>query len=120
VFLGAVPALRPVFLTMHGLTVAAENVLLPLAVAACFGPRHMPAIYGALMLALLPGGVLGPLAAAWSFDALGTYRPAFAAFAAGNVVALVGLAVLPLATTWTAGRAAPRARHHQDQNSTRT
>jgi len=109
VVLGMVPALRPIFLTVHGLTVAAENVLLPLAVAACFGPRHMPAIYGALMLALLPGGVVGPLAAGWSFDALGAYRPAFAAFAAGNLVALAGLATLPLAP----------ARHHQDQHATR-
>jgi MFS family permease len=95
--LGAVPALRPVFLTVHGLTVAAENVLLPLVVTACFGARHMPAIYGALMLALLPGGVVGPLAAAWSFDALGTYRPAFVAFAAGNVAVLVMLARVPVA-----------------------
>ena len=58
--LGAAPWLMPVFLTVHGFTVAAENVLLPLAVAACFGPRHLPAIYGALMLALLPGGTIGP------------------------------------------------------------
>jgi len=79
-------------------------VLLPLAVVACFGARHLPAIYGALMVALLPGGVVGPLAAAWSFDALGSYRPAFGAFAVGNVVALVGLAVLPLARAACAAR----------------
>jgi len=96
-YLAAVPAMRPVFLTVHGLTVAAENVLLPLVVVGCFGARHMPAIYGALMLTLLPGGVIGPLAAAWSFDVLGSYRPAFGAFAVGTVVALAGLAALPLA-----------------------
>jgi MFS family permease len=94
--LAAVPTLRPAFLTVHGLTVAAENVLLPLVVTACFGARHMPAIYGALMLALLPGGVIGPTVAAWSFDRLGSYRPAFGAFAAGNAVALVALAAVPL------------------------
>jgi cyanate permease len=94
--LAVVPALRPVFLTVHGITVAAENVLLPLMVVACFGARHMPAIYGALMLALLPGGVVGPLAAAWSFDALGTYRPAFVAFAVGNVLTLAALVWLPI------------------------
>jgi hypothetical protein len=49
------------------------------------------------MLALLPGGVVGPLIAAWSFDVLGSYRPAFGAFAVGTVVALAGLAALPLA-----------------------
>jgi MFS family permease len=100
-YLAAEPAMRPVFLTVHGLTVAAENVLLPLVVVACFGARHMPAIYGALMLALLPGGVVGPLAAGWSFDALGSYRPAFAAFAVGNVVVMAGLAALPLARPLT-------------------
>jgi hypothetical protein len=90
--LAAAPTLRPLFLTVHGAGVAAENVLLPLVIVACFGPRHMPAIYGALMLALLPGGVVGPLVAARSYDVLGTYRPAFASFAAGNLVVLAGLA----------------------------
>lgn len=102
--LAVVPALRPVFLTLHGVTVAAENVLLPLVVVACFGVRHMPAIYGALMLALLPGGVIGPLAAAWSFDALGSYRPAFGAFALGNLVMLAALASLPVQRTIGAAR----------------
>jgi MFS family permease len=92
--LGAAPALRPIFLTVHGASVAAENVLLPLVVVACFGARHMPAIYGALMLALLPGGVVGPLVAARSYDVLGSYRPAFASFAAGNLLALAGLGLV--------------------------
>lgn len=96
VALAAAPGLLPAFLTVHGFTVAAENVLLPLAVTACFGARHMPAIYGALMLALLPGGVIGPLIAGWCFDTLGTYRPAFTAFAAGNVLVLAALVWLPL------------------------
>ncbi|HWP64489.1 MAG TPA: MFS transporter [Candidatus Limnocylindria bacterium] len=91
---GAVPWLRPVFLTLHGLTVAAENVLLPLIVVATFGARHMPAIYGALMLALLPGGVVGPLVAGHAFDTLGSYRPAFALFATTNVLIVAALAWL--------------------------
>jgi hypothetical protein len=74
-------------------------VLLPLVVAACFGARHMPAIYGALMLALLPGGVVGPLVAAQSYDLLGSYRPAFVTFAAMNVVALALLWRLPMPRT---------------------
>lgn len=86
--LPAYPALQPVFLTVHGLTVAAENVMLPLVVVECFGARHLAEIYGALMLALLPGGVLGPMAAGWSFDAVGSYEPAFVAFAIANVLAL--------------------------------
>jgi cyanate permease len=76
---------------VHGFTVAGENVVLPLLVAECFGVRHLAQIYGALMLALLPGGFAGPTLAAWVFDTLGTYRPAFALFAAGNVLAVAAL-----------------------------
>lgn len=94
------PALLPVFLTVHGLTVAAENVMLPLLVAWCFGTRHLTRIYGALMLALLPGGFLGAVFAAWVQDQTGRYLPAFVTFAVLNVAALAALATL---------RAAPRA-----------
>jgi MFS family permease len=88
------PGLLPVFLVAHGFATAAENVLLPLAVVDCFGARHLARIYGALMLALLPGGVLGPVFAGAVFDAVGHYGPAFATFAALNLVALAALAGL--------------------------
>jgi MFS family permease len=91
---GRVPWLLPVFLVVHGFTVAAENVMLPLVVIECFGSRHLARIYGALMLALLPGGLAGPTFAGWVFDRLGTYWPAFAVFAAGNVLAVLGLGAL--------------------------
>jgi cyanate permease len=79
---------------VHGFTVAAENVVLPLVVVECFGPRHLAPIYGALMLMLLPGGVLGGVFAGWVYDRLGTYFPAFGLFAVLNVVAVVALARL--------------------------
>jgi MFS family permease len=85
---GRAPGLLPVFLTVHGFAVAAENVVLPLTVAACFGTAHLARIYGALMMVLLPGGVLGPTFAAWMFDTGRGYWVAFAVFAACNVVAL--------------------------------
>jgi MFS family permease len=91
---GQVPAVLPVFLAVHGFTVAAENVMLPLVVAECFGPRHVAQIYGALMLALLPGGVAGPMFAGRVFDTLGTYRPAFATFAVLNALAVAALLYL--------------------------
>ncbi len=95
---GRHPGLLPMFLVIHGFTVAAENVALPLVVAACFGAQHLAAIYGALMLALLPGGVMGNVYAGWVFDVTGSYFPAFATFAALNVVAVVALLFLrPLA-----------------------
>jgi MFS family permease len=86
-----VPAALPVFLAVHGFTVAAENVLLPLLVAACFGVRHLAQIYGALMVVLLPGGIAGPTVAGWVYDVTGSYRSAFALFAVSNLVALVSL-----------------------------
>jgi len=86
------PGVLLVFLAAHGFATAAENVLLPLIVAECFGVRHMARIYGALMLTLFPGGVLGPVFAGHVFDRLGDYRLAFVVFAALNLVALVLLA----------------------------
>jgi MFS family permease len=91
---GRAPALLPAFLVVHGFTVAAENVMLPLVVVECFGVRHLAQIYGALMLVLLPGGLAGPTFAGWVYDRLGSYWPAFAVFAAGNAVAVAALAVV--------------------------
>ncbi len=85
---GRAPKLLPAFLTIHGFAVAAENVVLPLTVGACFGTTHLARIYGALMLVLLPGGVLGPTFAGWMFDSGRGYWIAFAVFAACNVLAL--------------------------------
>lgn len=84
----ASPALLPVFLVAHGFTVAAENVLLPLIVAGCFGVRHMAQIYGVLMIALFPGGTLGPVFAGRVFDEVGSYQSAFAVFAVLNLATL--------------------------------
>ena len=93
-----VPGLLPAFLVIHGFTVAAENVMLPLVVAECFGVAHMARIYGAIMLALLPGGVAGSVFAGWVFDTVGSYWPAFTGFAVLNVLAVAALTRLrPLA-----------------------
>jgi MFS family permease len=88
------PWLLPAFLTIHGFAVAAENVMLPLMVAECFGVAHVGRIYGALMTVLLPGGVLGPMFAGWMFDSGRGYWNAFAVFAAVNVVATVALSLI--------------------------
>ena len=88
---GRMPGLLPAFLTIHGFTVAAENVMLPLVIAECFGVAHLARIYGAIMLALLPGGMAGSVFAGFVFDTLGSYWVAFATFAALNVAAVVAL-----------------------------
>lgn len=86
------PGFLAAFLVVHGFATAAQNVIYPLIVADCFGARYMAEIYGALMIALLPGGVLGPVFAGYVFDSLGGYGPAFATFALLNAGALAALA----------------------------
>src|SRR4029453_3556847 len=83
------PGVLPLFLFAHGFATAAENVLIPMLVAESFGLRHMPRIYGALMLTLFAGGALGPILAGAAFDRTGDYRVAFGAFAALNVLGLL-------------------------------
>jgi MFS family permease len=96
------PSLLWLFLVAHGFAVAAENVVLPLAVAECFGVRHLARIYGALMITLFPGGALGPIFAGAVHDALGHYQPAFAVFAVLNLLGLAALCAVRRET----GRAA--------------
>lgn len=96
------PGVLPVFLVAHGFATAAENVLLPLIVVHCFGVRNLARIYGALMLALAPGGILGPIFAGAVQDRTGSYQLAFAIFAALNVVALVALLAVRRETKGTA------------------
>lgn len=91
VLAAASPPLLLLFLVVHGFAVAAENVVLPLVVAECFGVRHLARIYGTLMLTLFPGGALGPIFAGAVFDRLGSYRVAFGTFALLNVLALLAL-----------------------------
>jgi len=84
------PGALIVFLLAQGLATAAENVMLPLVVAECFGARHLARIYGALMATLLAAAA-GDIFAGAVFDRTGSYRVAFMTFAALNTVALVAL-----------------------------
>jgi MFS family permease len=89
-----VPTVRgaiPVFLVLHGFATAAEDVVVPLLIAQRFGIEHLGRVYGALLLALVPGGTLGPVLAGRVFDATGSYREVFAAFVLGNVLAVAAL-----------------------------
>jgi sugar phosphate permease len=86
------PGILLAFIVVHGFSVAAENVLLPLMVVEAFGVRYMAQIYGMLMFALLPGGVLGQVFAAHMYDTAGSYDVAFTTFAVLNVLTLVALA----------------------------
>lgn len=90
----AVPLAIPLFLILHGVAAAAEDVVIPLFVGRRFGESHLARIYGLLMLTLVPGGILGPLIAGWFFDATGSYQVVFTAFFACNVSAVAALAAV--------------------------
>ena len=86
----------PVFLVLHGFATAAEDVVVPLIVAQRFGSEHLGRIYGLLLLALVPGGALGPIVAGRVFDLTGSYAPVFTAFALANLTAVAALALVRL------------------------
>ncbi len=88
------PGTIPGFLFLHGVATAAEDVVVPLLVVRCFGAAHLGAIYGLLLLALVPGGGAGPLLAGWIYDKVGSYTPVFVAFVLTNLSAEVALALV--------------------------
>ena len=95
---------------LFGVTTSARDVLLPLAVADFFGVRSFSKNYGAMMLAFIPGGVLGPVLLARIHDLFGTYRPGFTGSLALLLVATLALGMLALQASRT--RRAERARHN--------
>jgi MFS family permease len=88
------PGAMVLFLVLHGFATAAEDVVIPLIVAQRFGSRHLGRVYGLLLLALVPGGVLGPIVAGRVFDLTGGYTPVFVAFAVANLTAVAALALV--------------------------
>lgn len=96
-----IPAVRgaiPTFLVLHGFATAAEDVVMPLIIVQRFGIENLGRVYGALLLALVPGGALGPVLAGKVFDATGGYSEVFASFVVANVLAVVALAAVKLTT----------------------
>ena len=86
--------LLPGFILSYGFATAARDVAYPLIINHCFGVRYMAQIYGGLMLALIPGGALGPIFAAAVHDEFGSYAHAFQAFAGLNIAAVLALCFL--------------------------
>jgi len=82
------------FVVLFGFSSAARDVVYPLIIGECFGVRNLAAIYGALMFAILPAGVLGPIFAATVYDHFGSYLPAFATFAGCNLLAVFALTMV--------------------------
>ncbi len=82
------------FVLTYGIATAARDVVYPLIITSCFGLGYMAEIYGAVMLALAPGGALGPIFAGFVHDRTGSYDLAFATFAVLNLLAVGALFLL--------------------------
>jgi MFS family permease len=83
-----------VFLVLHGFATAAEDVVMPLIVGQRFGVGNLGRVYGLLMLALVPGGAVGPVLAGRVYDASGSYASVFALFLLTNLSAVVALVLV--------------------------
>ncbi|MBW2288425.1 MAG: MFS transporter [Deltaproteobacteria bacterium] len=96
VLLIALPDAAPIwgFVICFFFATAARDVVYPLIISSCFGPRYLAKIYGSLMLTLAPGGALGPVFAAMMYDRFGNYRVAFYAFALLNLISLAALCLV--------------------------
>jgi MFS family permease len=70
--LGTASGVMWLFIVAHGIGWAAQQVLTPMAIASCFGLRHMGQIYGSLMIVLFPAHV-SPWYAGRVFDLTGSY-----------------------------------------------
>jgi sugar phosphate permease len=92
-FLGASPILMWLFIVIHGFAWGAQQVLTPMTIAACFGVRHMGAIFGTVLLVLFPAQ-LGPWYAGRLFDQTGRYDDFFPLVIALNALAAAGLFLL--------------------------
>ena len=88
------PGVIPLFLVVHGVSTAAEDVVIPLIIGQRFGMENLGRVYGVLLLALIPGGSFGPLLAGRVFDLTGSYESVFGIFLAGNVLAVFALAMV--------------------------
>jgi MFS family permease len=108
--LSVAPRLALVFVCVHGLATMAQNVVYPTIVAWCFGTQHMAEIYGMMMLALLPGGVIGPVALGYMYDELGSYELAFQLLFGATVASFLLLTALRRRSLPVEGGGAPSER----------
>jgi len=107
-FPGSTSGVMWMFIAAHGIGWAAQQVLTPMAIASCFGLRHMGQIYGTLMIVLFPAHV-SPWYAGRIFDLTGSYATFFPVPIALNFLAAAGLFLVdrPRRVTRAAGTPTP-------------
>jgi MFS family permease len=88
--IGTIGGAMWLFIAVHGLGWAVQQVLTPMAIADAFGLRHMGQIYGALMVVLFPAQI-GTWSAGRVFDVTGSYEAFFPYCIALNAIAAAGL-----------------------------
>jgi MFS family permease len=79
---------------MLGLGIGAEVDLLSFLITRYFGVRAFGALHGLMFSGVVLGNAAGAAALGWSFQLLGSYRPAFAAFEVLLVITCVLFAIL--------------------------
>ncbi|WP_049981397.1 MFS transporter [Halolamina rubra] len=85
------------FAVAYGLAYGGNGALLSPLTAALFGRDQINAVFGLLSMAFAVSGLLAPPAAGATYDALGTYDPAFVA---AGVAAIVGAVAIRIAGRW--------------------
>lgn len=89
--LATVPPILLVVAVFFGVGYGGTGALLSSVPADLFGGRNINTLFGLVSLSFAVPGLLGPFAAGFGFDRLGTYAPVF--FVTG-VVGLVGVALV--------------------------
>lgn len=79
------------FIVIFGTSFGGGLSLAPLLISECFGIASMGAIFGALAIAAMVGGAIGPVFAGWTYDTLGSYDLAFFVFVGALLIAVAAI-----------------------------
>ena len=79
------------FIIIFGMSFGGGMSLSPLLIGKCFGIAFMGEIFGALGIAAMVGGALGPIFAGYVFDRFGNYHIAFIVFLVMQLIAVAAI-----------------------------
>lgn len=86
------------FAVGYGLAYGGNGALLSPLTAELFGGENINAVFGLLSMAFAVSGLIAPAAVGATYDALGTYDPAFLV---AGVAAVVGAGVVSISGRWS-------------------
>ncbi|MFO7964859.1 MAG: MFS transporter [Desulfobacterales bacterium] len=79
------------FIIVFGMSYGGGMSLSPLLIGKSFGIAFMGEIFGALGIAAMVGGAIGPVFAGYNYDHYGTYHYAFIVFLATQLIAVAAI-----------------------------